>query len=143
MKTLITAQSAPRIEKALRDRHVAALAADETFRLAGWRQKGRVVATLALEKSDGSRCYEMEAAMDVQPGRREFELLDICLDFLDWAVGRHLESERLDRLPLDWSQVRFGNEILWARGELRHPTLQREADALLRQPLSEPDDPGK
>lgn len=133
IKELVTPETAGQIVEALVKRHGGNLRG-ETFLVTGRVEAGTVVAGGTLSNADRTFVYEMEAAMalpDSGPLTPQ-DLLDVCMDFLDWYLGEYLREGREILLPLDFQAHRFAEFEVLARGEVRNALLDAAADAWLR-----------
>jgi len=121
-------------------RHKRRLRPDERFELRAWVEDPHVRVTLVLANRDDSLHYPMEArlpldaeGLDAVEGSAARAGAEVCLDFLDYYVGEYLRHDRDVYLTLDWSEMRFGEFLVQARGQELNLRLERMADALLAQ----------
>jgi hypothetical protein len=129
---LMDGKEAARVCRLLKERHRRGLRPGEEFQVRGWVQDEVVYATLTLRNQDESLHYPMEARLDVADSEQLPEdALDVLLDFLDYYVGQYLERDRDVYLTIDWSEVRFGESVLQARGQVLNLKLERMADEIL------------
>jgi len=129
---LMDGREVARVCRLLKERHRHGMRPGEEFLARGWLEDEVVSATLTLRNQDESLHYPMEARLDI----RDTDLLpedalEVLLDFLDYYVGEYLGHERNVYLTIDWSEVRFGDAVLQARGQVLNLKLEREADEIL------------
>ncbi|MCB9728961.1 MAG: hypothetical protein H6744_07480 [Deltaproteobacteria bacterium] len=141
-RPLLSAENAATIVAALETRHARKLR-DERFTVSARMEGQTVVVDLSLARLDGTFLYEMQAAKSVPDdgSLSVADTLDLCMDFLDWYLGRYFEEDRELLLPLDHQPHRFGEHEVLARGDVRNPTLDDAADAWLRGERPEVPDP--
>lgn len=130
---LLTPESKARLLGLLMARHGGMLR-DERLDMAARLDRETVVVTLDLTSSDRTAHYRMEAAKGVPEdgSLTAGQILELCLDFLDWYLGEYFREDRELLLPLDWKPHRFGEFELLSRGDVRNPVLEDMADAWLR-----------
>ncbi|MEZ4269158.1 MAG: hypothetical protein R3F39_22610 [Myxococcota bacterium] len=132
-RPLLTAENASTIVAALEARHSRKLR-DERFTVSARMEDRVVIVALSLARLDQTFLYDMEIAKAVpEDGSLSVaETLDLCMDFLDWYLGRYFEEERELLLPLDFQPHRIGEHEVLARGDVKNPMLDDAADAWLR-----------
>lgn len=134
-------------EELMRERHGAALGLGESLRLEVWAEEGACYATLLLRNADESLYYPMELRIAVGPTAGEKAGADdaaapqvadrdvagkLLVDVLDFILGEYLRGDRDVYLTIDWSELRFGEQLVQARGQVRNRKLERMADAILQ-----------
>jgi hypothetical protein len=132
-RPLLTAETASTIVSTLETRHSRKLR-DERFTVSARMEDRVVIVELLLARLDQTFLYEMSVAKPVpEDGSLSVaECLDLCLDFLDWYLGRYFEEDRDLLLPLDYQPHRIGEHEVLARGDVKNPLLDDAADAWLR-----------
>ncbi len=132
-RPLLTAEAASTIVSALETRHSRKLR-DERFTVSARMEDRTVIVELALARLDQTFLYEMSAAklVPADGSLSVAECLELCLDFLDWYLGRYFEEDRELLLPLDYQAHRIGEHEVLARGDVKNPLLDDAADAWLR-----------
>lgn len=132
-RPLLTADTASTIVATLETRHSRKLR-DERFTVTARMEDRTVIVDLSLARLDQTFVYAMSAAKVVpEDGSLSVaETLDLCLDFLDWYLGRYFEEDRELLLPLDYQPHRIGEHEVLARGDEKRPLLDDAADAWLR-----------
>ncbi|GMV42952.1 MAG: hypothetical protein AMXMBFR64_46680 [Myxococcales bacterium] len=136
MRPSISKSEARVIVEALHERWGTWVRHDERFSVAGETDPHEARVTLTLERADGSMRLQLEARLDraLSPERDAEECTHLLLDVLDAWVGQYLESDRLDRLPLDWTDAEWGTSTVQAvqvRGERSNPAAEAAAEAWL------------
>lgn len=133
MKPSISKSEARVIVEALHERWGTWVRHDERFSVAGETDPHEARVTLTLERAGGSMRLHLEARLDraLSPERDAEECTHLLLDVLDAWVGQYLESDRLDRLPLDWTDAEWGTTTLQIRGARSNPAAEAAAEAWL------------
>jgi hypothetical protein len=121
-RPLLTAETASTIVSTLETRHSRKLR-DERFTVSARMEDRVVIVELLLARLDQTFLYEMSVAKPVpEDGSLSVaECLDLCLDFLDWYLGRYFEEDRDLLLPLDYQPHRIGEHEVLARGDVKNP----------------------
>jgi hypothetical protein len=121
-----------RAEALLSERYQLWLQPDERFTLRIDQDGSHVLVTLTLSNRDESLHYPMEARFDPKGWElSERDAAERLLDFLDYYVGEYLKGDRDVFLTLLWSEIRFGEIQIEARGQEQNLKLERMADELL------------
>ncbi|HOU53290.1 MAG TPA: hypothetical protein PLQ97_05115 [Myxococcota bacterium] len=91
---------------------------------------GEVIVTLA-NRQDTFR-YRMEFRAALAENRlSQAEARDLLLDFVGYYLDQYFESGRDLLLPLDFQPYEMGEHVVYARGDVTNPTLDRMADEIL------------
>jgi hypothetical protein len=135
MKPCITKREAQHISEALAERWEEHLRPGERFVVSGQADAEEVHLVVRFESDDQSVFYPMEARLDRgrYPENDVAECAWLLLDALDAYIGQFLEAERLDRLPLDWTDTTFQDAVIQVKGELRNMKAERAAQAWLER----------
>ena len=141
------------LDELMRERHGAALKLGETLHLEAWAEEGACYTTLLLRNADESLYYPMEARVAVAAGEApgagvaaspqvasRAEAGKLLVDALDYSLGQYLRGDRDVYLTIDWSELRFGEHVIQARGQVLNRKLERMADAILEAAGGIPDD---
>ena len=124
---------ARRIARALMKRHAASLAEDEWFEVSGHRSPVEVYTRVILRNESDTFYYPVECRIDLTqnslPGPVAAQ--ELLFDFQDYYFQRYFEEERELYLTIDWSDIRFAEYTLQARGQILNRRFERLADRLL------------
>lgn len=132
MKPCITAQQARTIVAALQDRWGEWLRPSEQLTVVGEADDDEVRISLAVHPPDRATELRLEARMARRKrGPAVEETTWLLLDALDAWLGQVLESDRLDRPPLDWTTTAWGTATIHVRGAIRDLRAEQAAADLL------------
>jgi len=93
---------------------------------------GELVLTLANRQQTFRYRMEFRAALAenrVSPA----EARDLLLDFAGYYLDQYFESGRDLLLPLDFQPYEMATHVVYARGDLTNPSLDRMADEILER----------
>lgn len=137
----IPTEDCDRIVGALQSQYAARLR-DERFTVSGRVEPGFVELTVHLERLDRSQRYWMEFRAALAENRMAEEAArDLLLDFVGYYLDQYFESGRDLLLPLDFQPYEMGSHVVYARGDITHPTLDGEADRILDAGIPLPETP--
>lgn len=133
MKPTLTRARARTIVDALRERWGEWLRPSELLTVSAEADGEEVHASVIVAAPDRTSELRLEARLEraTQPDADVEEATWLLLDALDAWLGQVLESERLDRPPLDWTVTGWEGATLQVRGAVRDPRAEQAADALL------------
>lgn len=128
-RSSLSPRDARLVAEALLERWGPHLRPDERFTVSGETDPHEARVTLCLERVDGSVRLPLEARLDRArcPRLDAQECTYLLLDLLDAWIGQHLESERLDRPPIDWTDTEWSGIVVQVRGELRNLAAEQAA----------------
>jgi len=91
---------------------------------------GELVVTLA-DRRETIR-YRMEFRAALAENRiSQAEARELLLDFVGYYLDQYFDSGRELLLPLDFQPYEMGDHVVYARGYVTNPTLDRMADEIL------------
>ncbi|QDG54600.1 hypothetical protein FIV42_28795 [Persicimonas caeni] len=130
------------IRQALTARFSAFLKPGESLELDAEQSEDYVYGTIAVTSADESFRLDLEASILAADQKAEKldspeRFLELALEFLKLQLYEFFRQDRQERFHVDWRLYPVEKATIRFRGQIRKPSLEREADALLGEEDSE------
>jgi hypothetical protein len=130
------------IRQALTARFSAFLKPGESLELDAEQSEDYVYGTIAVTSADESFRLDLEASILAADQKVEKldspeRFLELALEFLKLQLYEFFRQDRQERFHVDWRLYPVEKATIRFRGQIRKPSLEREADALLGEEDSE------
>jgi len=115
----------------------------EHFEVTGRGEATFVEMNVVLANRAGTSRYAMDFRAALVENRiGEAEARDLLLDFAGYYLEQYFEKGRDLLLPLDFQPYEVEDKVVFARGDITNPSLDRRADAILEAGVTlPPEDP--
>lgn len=124
------------IRQALTARFAAFLKPGESLELDAEKSDEYVYGTIVVTSADDSFRLDLEASIlaadqQVKALDNPDGFLELALEFLKLQLYEFFRQDREERFHVDWRKYPVEKAVIRFRGQIRKPSLEREADALL------------
>lgn len=124
------------IRQALTARFSAFLKPGESLELDAEKSDDYVYGTIAVTSADKSFRLDLEASILAADQKQEKldnpdGFLELTLEFLKLQLYEYFRQDRQERFHIDWRLYPVEKATIRFRGQIRKPSLEREADELL------------
>jgi hypothetical protein len=133
------------IRQALTTRFAAFLKPGESLEIDAEKSEEYVYATIAVRSADDSFRLDLEGSiLAADQDKKKLEspelYLELTIEFLKLQLYEFFRQDRQERFHIDWRLYPVEKATIRLRGEIRKPSLEREADELLDDDESVDDD---
>lgn len=133
------------IRQALTARFAAFLKPGEALDLDAEKSAEYVYGTIAVTSADDAFRLDLEASIlaadqKVEQLDNPERFLELAIEFLKLQLYEFFRQDREERFHIDWRLYPVEKATIRFRGQIRKPSLEREADALLGDEVPDADD---
>jgi hypothetical protein len=115
--------------------HYAQHLSNEYFLFSGKMESGSFFAKLDLCKKDNTFKYAMEFMINMEENHLKTlsQVKDIVIDFIGFYLDQYFSENRELIFPLDFEKYQFGENHVFARGDILNPQLDAMADEIIEK----------